>query len=415
VPANELPGGCQELVLDLVKGNPDVNLAHDANGPTQILVTKSLVPEKNTPFKNKKTPDIMRESIQKTVNTFSPYLKMPETISLEVVARRNIAEAAFNPTTNTIYTGEAIYYVDPKNVKKVYTHHPNKSLDVNNHEFGHAIFSANLLPLKPEVKFLYEFYLKQSSIYEEKALVEKELNPSIILLTGLIPSEVLAAKISELQHQSITANYSEVFYKWILEEVQSTDVEVINAKQKMQEYYPRLLQNYKDIQAYFMEKEISNDRLAKASDYYQGLSMYNEYFADVVAVLMVEKPDIISSATHYNLNFYSSAKSEDKLTGVMNKKFKHFTEQGAFRQFTDKIHTKGTASGPHGELWLARQFLWDEYLSHPTIMKTKKGEVLAGVFRAVIKSNDAMLSQVGPQAINFNENFIQFLKEELPK
>jgi hypothetical protein len=155
------------------------------------------------------------------------------------------------------------------------------------------------------------------------------------------------------------------------------------------------------------------------------LTPYNEFFADLVSILVLEKPDVITDALSFNQETKLPRDEKNNLTG--NWKFirkyinkKNPSEAASYRNFSDS-RKKVTEADDHGEFFPARQFIWEEYLSKPSILKNKKGEILAATFSAIIKAYYYRKAQGenlrripdAQQLEKVNQEFIAFLKQEI--
>ena len=130
---------------------------------------------------------------------------------------------------------------------------------------------------------------------------------------------------------------------------------------------------------------------------------YNEFFADVVAVLHTEKPNSISSAIKFSIR--NQVASDKALTKFGNNS----------RDFRNNIQRPKDLEGHHF-FSAARAYLWTSYLASPSIMKNKKSETISAVFMAVAKEINRQLMNDSSTILDWkdaNESLMSSIETEM--
>jgi hypothetical protein len=116
---------------------------------------------------------------------------------------------------------------------------------------------------------------------------------------------------------------------------------------------------------------------------------YNEFFADVVAVLYTGKSGVIDGG----VSFTRSLQGNNKFT----KETKHSDTE---RNFENHLEHDGDYEG-HGYFSLARNDIWNSYLVSPSY-RARSGEIMTAVFDAVAKENSRILQNPIDMATDAN-------------
>ncbi len=211
--------------------------------------------------------------------------------------------------------GQRFGVVGPR--EKLYTQHPDEMLPVVAHEFGHMLFFENVISRIGMVNALKN----DLESFAELARARRELK-----------AQALGSK--DPRAFTETPQWRQKWRQWEFDELAG----------KLRPVFS----------------------LGKAT------SPYNEYFADVVAVLYSEEPNSIADAVHFARPAGTASQRDASRMSVRNRAF---DRKGAGRDIV-RI--------PHGVFFEARAAIWDEFLSRPAVMKGKKNEVLQGLTRATL-------------------------------
>lgn len=212
------------------------------------------------------------------------------------------------------------------------TKHPEYVNAIMAHEYAHLVFGSNMSKVEPLWKE-----------YAESPKKQKEIG----------------AKISAMLEESLA-----------LREKLKTADDTVKAQVEAQ-----IAENQSKLNTLFDESSrLSRDFGELISIIHDASTSYNEFFADVIAILQTERPDSIYRSVRF-VRLQQQAKNEKEEKDM---------KDGKDRRHFDK-HLTDVPEGyeEHGYLAPVRKFVWDAYLASPTILKAKKAEIAEGVFKAV--------------------------------
>ncbi|MCM2283036.1 MAG: hypothetical protein NDI61_14435, partial [Bdellovibrionaceae bacterium] len=252
------------------------------------------------------------------IRDFSERVRFPKKIDLQ------LADLEVNPRanflTNQIFLGLKYARTDERG--RVYTQHPNAMVAVSAHEFGHLIFGENILDVYPRMPQIRAIFIEIQKVEEQWRALATRLED----LSRRAPSQQTEREANALQAQLAA----------------------------LQQRYTSLGEQVGP------DLNLVRDRT----------SGYNEFFADVVAVLYTEQPNSVADSIHFAMDL--SRKKQKTIQVSVENRF--FEKRGVRpRQIL----------GHHGLLQEARNWIWEEYLSRPTVLRHHKNRVLLAVIRAL--------------------------------
>ncbi|MCM2282580.1 MAG: hypothetical protein NDI61_12120 [Bdellovibrionaceae bacterium] len=282
-------------------------------------------------------------------------MKMPDQLLLKIGAIESNPSA--NSFFNVINLGTRFGIVDGN--KRLYTQHPDEMVPVTAHEFGHIIFFENVL--------------MEISFFKTAAAQFRDLRFTYRTVSDLREQELSLGGHPRGARER--ARVQQERLEW--------EAEMADLMGKLQ--IPRVISHV--------------------------IKPYNEFFADVVAVLYTEKPDAISDSVHFTMPARPRQRNKAYIMSVHNRAFEREGVAPRALQI------------PHGVFARTRWAIWEEFLSRPTVMRNHKAEVLQGVARAIRSELNWFLSLPGmprdqlsaEDARQMNLRLIQSLRKELGK
>ncbi|QLY24644.1 hypothetical protein [Bdellovibrio sp. KM01] len=292
-----------------------------------------------------KEVDVFRKVVD-DLNSHLGGLVTPQ--NAEILVYKKHSSPAANPFQKTVVAG--VHYKRTHNNKE-YLKTPNFSIPILAHEYGHLIFMENYGRVEPRWTEAIESYQEVKVLRAKRASLQNENNElsdkanSFKIKNEPVPAEItdrMAAVAREIQ------------------ELQQKDQEL------MTKFY-----------------EVWDNNTA-----------YNEFFADVVAVMYTGKSDSVSKAVAFATD----------LQNTRNKKFmKQSAEQRDFENHRDHdVDMEG-----HNFFSISRDDIWDSYLASPTYRKEKATVMMEAVFAAVAKENSYKIDH--PE-IKFEDNWKMYNK-----
>jgi len=258
------------------------------------------------------------------------------------------------------------YYKRPKEgEKRKYYKNPIFSVPILAHEYGHLIFMENYSLREPIWRGFFEDYKK---LVDEK---EKELKAIQLEMekvddqptNGMTPEQIneLHAKAGTLRQKSTE----------LLNEISHIGNKFFNAT----------------------SRKVDN---------------YNEFFADVVAVIYTGD----SSSIERSISFTRTLQGRNMYT-------KYFSQSGKERKFKNHVtHDEDYAA--HGYFSLAREGVWDSYLASPSNRTKKRGEIMEAIFAAVAGEASRILRSPTPVEMTtetawkeFNRSLLEAIDREM--
>lgn len=280
------------------------------------------------------------------VNGFLGDLAAPARPIVEVQRSGSVLEA--DSAENVLHLSAKYQIENPAREGSFLGKSPSATMAAVAHEYGHLIFEKNFTSL------------------EDLVLEFRKLRPQV------------ESRISELMNER----------QRLLDEKKKVDAQLDKAPEGEER------EKLADRSSYLRTRSMAIFgqvlELSHAGDVYKELvidhlTSYNEFFADVVAILWSENPDAISkSVRHARLLQLGEFKEKASLSFDSRSFQKH---QKAIREDGGSMVSTLSASPGHLEdhayFAPARKYLWESYLSSPTILKSHKKETLTAVFKAV--------------------------------
>jgi hypothetical protein len=260
------------------------------------------------------------------IDSFLGSLKKPDEAS--VLLKKYELSPEANYLNNRITTGvrkadSGSKKIDGKMLEVNYTKHPVHSIGLFAHEYGHLIFLENFSKVDIRMKRAFE----ANSRYHEA-----------------------------------TGKYLEI--------------------EKKIEAYPRKKgedAGYQKLQRELDEVSASMQAIEQKWDEYLGFAAqeapYAELFGDLTAVLHTERPDAMTDGLSFSKHKRAWEKRHSRSVGRQ----RNFT--GRQPKYENEI-SRPVDFGGHNVLSATRKFIWDTYLSRPSILKENKAEVLEAVLNA---------------------------------
>lgn len=254
-------------------------------------------------------------------------LKLPPKVQLRL-SPVSFAPAA-NAAMGTLQLG-ARYGARDKD-GRVYTQNPVEMIPIAAHEFAHLVFHWNIIRENPRFKPFFPMINRRTNLALEIFALDRE--KARLDRSNIEGHRRLSNRIQLLEKQ--------------VEELES-------------EYsvYARLA--------------------ARATP-------YDEFYADVFAVLYTEEPNAVSAALHFSRVGGGHATDVQRKLNVRNRQFDR-----AAAVNLDRVPES------HGLLVLARQTLWEDYLRRPSVMRNHKNTIALGITRAVSHELAWWLDQPAP-------------------
>lgn len=325
------------------------------------------------------------DAVVAKVNSFTAPLLLPNPPTL-IVSKNELAPRAL-PSENRIFLGTRLGFQEPGHdgpTARTWFRSPEYAKAVLAHEYGHLVFGVNFEKREPLVK----------EAYETIAQVQKETAP---LGARMRANRQKRAQL-EVDFEKAAIAGDKEGAGAILKQVVALDIE-------FKEMYKELVPYLEKIQAY---REIV----------LQHITAYNEFFADVVAVLYAERSDAVSRAlysTHIAqfLRFHDAVKA-----GADLRDFNKYEAPSLGK----KVLAKGQDAPyleDHNYLEPTREFLWESYLASPTILKSRKSAVMDAVFNAIATELNYRMNHYDLKAADhhkeFNDRLIQAIRAEMSK
>jgi hypothetical protein len=263
---------------------------------------------------------------QSIIGVMVDVARMSNGMTLPPNVRLNISQISFSPSANALVDelnlGVVFAQLDEKN--RVHKQNPSVMRAITAHEFGHLIFTHNIVATK-SIRTDMARYAREAGEIES---LLKKMRDEAEKLQALATSQGGISPELQAQMDKLEAEFNE----W-LEELQKAQ------------------NKNKDVLAL-----------------YERTSPYNEFFADVVSLLYTENPNAIAESIHFTVPKVANHKlvKSDILS----------------REFEAGKPDHHSPRSPHALFAQVRHQLWDSYLKRPSVM-SKKALVLNAVARAV--------------------------------
>lgn len=268
-------------------------------------------------------PELLRlQSTVQKVQHIATHLVFPNNLKIFV------SKVTQTPTTQmtrpySIVTGTSIAFENPQ-LKKLFKLRPYDAETIFAHELGHVIFAHNL--------YLQYPFVRSAEFYAQKLTKMMQIQQSV---------EALALKVKN-----------------------SKDPEFhLQAHQKLED---SLSQFAKHETNYFVK---GRGRTQQTEHTMDTIGFYSEFFADVVAVLLKERPDAIYKTFNIPGQPYEAAARR--------------------RHFLNTETALARKSLQHSYFSIARTHIWTHYLSNSKFLKQRKADILLATFKATAKGVEA--------------------------
>ena len=309
-----------------------------------VKMAADLQDKELLPFKN--TVD--------SINGFLGELTAPQNISINV--HRVIEDPGARPHEGLLKIG--LQLGRELGPSRTYTKNPTFSQAILAHEYGHLIFRENFIRIEPKMR-------------EAEAVFPQTLEPRKKV-------DTLDAELDLLRKQLPTLSWDEKSVVWKrMHELETEKNQLIAQVMELMQIPTKL-----------------NERL----------DPYDEFFADVVAVLQTENPSAVSEATKFTILQQKVGKP----------KLLKFSDDS--RDFQNKIQ-RPLYYGKHEYFLTVRAHLWNSYLASQSLLHGSKAKILSAVYAAVAKEAQLSIAapSFGPQESwkELNQNLIQRLDAEL--
>ncbi len=288
-----------------------------------VPVNEDGVPTNKAKVSKKDVEKIL--TVFRGVNEIAKNLRVPEQIGLEM------SEIEFSPRAdamnNVIYMGVRFGAKDDKD--RIYTQHPGAMIPVAAHEYGHIVFAQNVL--------------SEVQIYKDA-------------LGLLAQMAKLAAAFESIQAHALV----------LAEKYESASPE---EKQRILAKLEELKEQASRINELGLEL---NNALGPLFAWVNAATTpYNEFFADILAILYTEKPESVFKAVQTVM--------PNGVPGI-NRKIRDDAESRSFKG-AGLVHVHGRS--PHSVFKPTREFIWKKYLQRPMIMRNHKSAVAEAVARVM--------------------------------
>jgi len=311
------------------------------------------------------------------INGFLGDLAKPAPPLVEV--RRNESSPEADSVENILRLGTKYQIEHPKNEGAFLEKVPSAMKPIIAHEYGHLIFERNFTSLeqlvlefrklRPQVESqILELMSEHRRLLDEKAEVDAQLDKA--------PEGEEQKKLAERSDALRTRSQS--IFNQVLKLSHIGDV------------YDELVLNH--------------------------ITSYNEFFADVVAVLWSEKPDAISKSIRHTRLLQLREFQEKASLSYDSRNFKK-RQKAARETGGSAVSASPSQLEDHAYFSPARKFLWESYLASPTILKNHKSQVLRAVFKAVDHELRYRMNHYDLKPDenwkNFNDRLIERIRVEL--
>ena len=295
------------------------------------------------------------------------HLVIPDGVEIKVYTQH--PDPVANPIDMSVNAGVRFFMGlqadknNPKSVKNYYKV-PTVSSPILAHEYGHIIFFENFGIREP--------------IWREAFKTFREKMPELT--------------VKDQQYQKLIGEIA------LRQEQLKTMTDKAQIAQIQQEMLQLVLQAVK------LNKEIELEGAAV-----QTLSAittsYNEFFADVMAVLYTGKPTSIEDAVTFTRTL--------QFDGKLAKEMKQSNDE---RNFKDRAEPRDAKDDfeDHGYFSTVRAGVWESYLASPTIRTAKRGQVTEAIFDAIAKECSTLIRSGAPVNLKTKEKWIE-LNERLMK
>lgn len=307
-----------------------------ANAPTKLNL--QTIDSKFITVNNKDQAVVLKNLEVALKQISGGSLDLPATIGL--VIPQTFDSPFFDPMALTLVAPYQMV-IDGK------SKHPIFTRAVELHEFGHAIFNENMeLILKQDPALLKRWT-------NVKKMIVKTAPAKLQLLKRDVLAEMLAKKI-EATKASGTSE--------IMAEFETVKSSLMNEEEKLMSVYVD-----------------NQDKLQEMGELFQALTPFNEFFADVVSVVVTEDPQSIADALHFS-----------NVT-MINYQDRSFSRRRSRRPQDGEAHNFYS---------LSRHYIYKYYLSHPSYKAKGKAWLIRKTLDSVscgIHSQEAVVSQLEKQ------------------
>lgn len=346
-----------------------------------VLMTKN----EGEQFRDKNYPQKLIELITRTNNMIKGSLKIPQNIELVIYPKLDTTEIKYQPFVNRIYFAEQL---STSANGKYFFHNPSYNKASLYHEYGHHIFTHNLKSSVHDFDRIETSYLNAEKIDSDLEKVREELGQIINDIGQILPAKITESseyylKKRQWEHAVNSRDGYNLESLYTVEDFHNHILKVIPEDQKPQ--LSKLIGRFKELNSNYSEnyvklvETLEDEIMAKQQRYYKNLLPYNELFADTVSVLMTENPNSISKVFNLPIKLQNQGGLKEHLYTTV--KFRQFDEVRKINFNNEKYNLT-----QHDYLYLTRQFLWDEYLSKPTILKNKKRRSFSGTLSSNLES-----------------------------
>jgi hypothetical protein len=322
-------------------------------------------------FLNPKTPLLFSNWIHSINRQISQNVKIPQKIIL------NVSPYNFEPETKPemaiIHIGER--YANGTD-KKIYFKDPSYSYAILTHEYAHILFFEKSKEVISLVKYFQKVNLKKDALIEEfKALHQEKV-------------KILFQKSMDLDERSMS---------------------LISAREKVVDsQYHNLEARLKSLFETYSEATEIMDK------YYRRKSPYDELFADIVAIMIMDDPQAISKALALNGKDQFEGTPKEVKSATQFKKIEN--KRRDFSTHMNRNELKEFYS-PHGVFAEVRQFLWNEYLSRPEIRYRQKSLFISKALDSILNEIQWTIDEFEDLGYSdfpmINQHLIQRMRQDL--
>ncbi len=358
------------FTLFLVSGSASVCLAAFAVKPIPVRVDQfqiaNVVPVNEDGIPTNKAK-VSRKDVEKLVTVFRGVNEIVKPLRIPESVRLEMSEIEFNPRAdamnNVIYMGVRFGAKDKNG--KVYTQHPGVMIPVAAHEYGHLVFTQNVLS---EVQ-LYQVSLGMLGQLAKVAEALQNIQAQMLLL-----AEKYEQSSPEVQQRIVVQ----------LEELKQQAIRLVELGLQLKNQLDPLFTWVRD-----------------------ATSPYNEFFADIIAVLYTENSESVFKAVQITMPPEDPDLDRRRRNDVDARSFK-----GA-----GLVHVHGKT--PHSVFKPAREFIWKKYLQRPTFLRNHKTAVATTLVR--VMTSELVWLQEHPEVnptrdqVLVNKRLIKLMDAELSR
>ncbi len=311
--------------------------AHAAN-----LCRAVFTPEAKFTKMEDKVTDQQVEALRAVVSDVNDHLgelSVPQNAEIKVFAAHE--DPASDPVTMIVNFGVRLKktpdldpYGMPLEKARYFYKSPTATLPILAHEYGHLVFAENYKIAQPEYREIIDHY-------NDAVVFQKQYNQ-------------MNKKVGDIEDILISGKFRPEDEPQIKAEYKTAMDELFAAARKVDAFNTKLRNVHETVVA------------------------YNEFFADVIAVLQSGKPDAVSSSL--------------AITGVLQSKgIAKFVKPSNEQRNFDNHRIRGASTSDHNFFSIARDDIWDSYFASPSYRKEKRGVMISAVFAAIVKEHGEVI------------------------